>query len=229
MPWLAEEMLDGQLQRVDIPDHARATHKGLLLKRLEEYLCWIVPHVIWSRDWTELSQVVWWVRISFSFTELGCWERTLCTCVWKQMWFICYYLVLFCDFFLPLVFCMCCSPDKIPSGWLGSKYQLTEFCMCGEMSASAKQRGITPQLFATWGRTQERTVAACPIRQHFVFDSVVYRRQRFKFDTAIMIQSVLLSSSQQFVDRLCQLMKVETVCFLCYHRPEVTLCCWQYT
>ena len=43
MPWLAEEMLDAQHQRVDIPAHARTVHKGLLRKRLEEDLCWIIP------------------------------------------------------------------------------------------------------------------------------------------------------------------------------------------
>ena len=45
MQWLAEELLDGQLQRVDIPTHARTAHKCLLQKRLEEDLCWIDPHV----------------------------------------------------------------------------------------------------------------------------------------------------------------------------------------
>ena len=39
MPWSAAEMLDGQHQRVDIPASARAAHKGLLQKRLEEDLC----------------------------------------------------------------------------------------------------------------------------------------------------------------------------------------------
>ena len=38
-PWLAEEMLDGQHQRVDIPADATTAHKGLLQKRLEEDLC----------------------------------------------------------------------------------------------------------------------------------------------------------------------------------------------
>ena len=38
-PWSAEEMLNGQHQSVDIPAHARAAHKGLLQKRLEEGLC----------------------------------------------------------------------------------------------------------------------------------------------------------------------------------------------
>ena len=38
-PWSAEEMLDGQHQRVDIPAHARAAHTGLRQKRLEEDLC----------------------------------------------------------------------------------------------------------------------------------------------------------------------------------------------
>ena len=35
MPWSAEEMLDGQYQRVDVPAHARTAHKGLLQKRLD--------------------------------------------------------------------------------------------------------------------------------------------------------------------------------------------------
>ena len=38
-PWSAEEMLDGQHQRLNIPAHARPAHKGLLQKRLEEDLC----------------------------------------------------------------------------------------------------------------------------------------------------------------------------------------------
>ena len=38
-PWSAEEMLDGQHQRVDIPAHARTPHEGVLPKGLEEYLC----------------------------------------------------------------------------------------------------------------------------------------------------------------------------------------------
>ena len=33
-PWAAEEMLDGQNQRLDIPALARTAHKGLLQKRL---------------------------------------------------------------------------------------------------------------------------------------------------------------------------------------------------
>ena len=38
-PSLAEEMLDGQHQRVDIPARARTAHKGLLQKSLVEDLC----------------------------------------------------------------------------------------------------------------------------------------------------------------------------------------------
>ena len=37
--WSAEEMLDEQHQRVDIPAHASTAHNGLLRKRLEEDLC----------------------------------------------------------------------------------------------------------------------------------------------------------------------------------------------
>ena len=32
VPWTAEEMLDGQLQRVDLSANARTSHKGFLLK-----------------------------------------------------------------------------------------------------------------------------------------------------------------------------------------------------
>ena len=44
-PWrvgdavVAEEMLDGQQEKVDIPVHARTAHKGFLQKRVEEDLC----------------------------------------------------------------------------------------------------------------------------------------------------------------------------------------------
>ena len=62
-PWSVEEMLDGLHQRMDIPAHARAADKGLLQKRLEEALCWIVPHVPpttqMSRDWAELNCPSW--------------------------------------------------------------------------------------------------------------------------------------------------------------------------
>ena len=68
MSWSVEEMLDGRHQRVDIPARARTAHKGLLLKRLEEGLCWIVPHVslttqpIKGLNWTELSLLNWSVN-----------------------------------------------------------------------------------------------------------------------------------------------------------------------
>ena len=59
MPWSAEEMLDGQYQRVDVSAHARTAHKGLLQKSLEKDLCCIVPRVprrpYRLRDWTELN------------------------------------------------------------------------------------------------------------------------------------------------------------------------------
>ena len=38
-PWSAEEILDGQHQRMDIPAHTRIAHKDLLWKRLEGDLC----------------------------------------------------------------------------------------------------------------------------------------------------------------------------------------------
>ena len=45
MLWSAEEMLDGQNQRVDIPANARTFNKDLLQERLEKDLCWIVSRV----------------------------------------------------------------------------------------------------------------------------------------------------------------------------------------
>ena len=58
----AEEMLDGEHQRVDIPAYARIAYKSPLLKRLEEELCCIVPLppppsrlLNRSLDWTELN------------------------------------------------------------------------------------------------------------------------------------------------------------------------------
>ena len=45
MPWSAEKMQAGQNQRRDIPAHARTAHKGLMQKRLEEDLYWIICHV----------------------------------------------------------------------------------------------------------------------------------------------------------------------------------------
>ena len=68
--WLAKDMLDGQHQRVDVPAHAKAPHNGLLQKRLEQDLYWIVHHApdpfpppststttqsIKGLNWTELN------------------------------------------------------------------------------------------------------------------------------------------------------------------------------
>ena len=44
-PSSAEEMLNGQCQRVDVPARARTAHDGLPLKWQEEGLCWIMPGV----------------------------------------------------------------------------------------------------------------------------------------------------------------------------------------
>ena len=38
-PWSAEEVLDGQHDRLDIPAYARAAHVGLQQESLEENLC----------------------------------------------------------------------------------------------------------------------------------------------------------------------------------------------
>ena len=46
MPWSAEEKLDGQHQRTDIPVRVRTAYNGLLQKGLEENLWRIVCHVL---------------------------------------------------------------------------------------------------------------------------------------------------------------------------------------
>ena len=51
--WSAEEMLDGQHQRVGIPAHLRPAHEGLLQKRQEEYLCCLVLHVSRTFQWNK--------------------------------------------------------------------------------------------------------------------------------------------------------------------------------
>ena len=51
MPWLAEEMLNEQHQRVDISAHARTAHKGLLQKAGRGSLLNHPPK--WLRDRTE--------------------------------------------------------------------------------------------------------------------------------------------------------------------------------
>ena len=49
-PCLAEEILDGQHQRVDISTYAKTAHRGLLQKE------WSPPwQPNWSRDWTDSS------------------------------------------------------------------------------------------------------------------------------------------------------------------------------
>ena len=57
--WLAEKMLDGQRQRVDIPVHVKTTDKGLLQKRLKrisaESSVMSPQGPNRSSDWTESS------------------------------------------------------------------------------------------------------------------------------------------------------------------------------
>ena len=55
----AEEMLDGQHQRVGIYAHARTAHDGLLHKRLEEDLCWIICHVLLNKPVSQGTEVNW--------------------------------------------------------------------------------------------------------------------------------------------------------------------------
>ena len=68
MSWSAEEMLDGH-QRVDIPVHSRTVYKGLLQKRLEEDICWIIPYV------PQMTQLV----KGLNWAERWC----SCSCSWR--------------------------------------------------------------------------------------------------------------------------------------------------
>ena len=65
-PWLAEEMLDGQHQRVDIPVQARTAHKGRLQKKRKKNWKRISAELslmssddpVNQRDWTELNWTI---------------------------------------------------------------------------------------------------------------------------------------------------------------------------
>ena len=98
MPWSAEKMLDGQHQRLDTSAYARAAHKGLLQKRLEEDLCWIILHVppttqlVKGLNWTELIYLCQWTlhQTLPSFRDHFCLifsvvskEESHCTCIYS--------------------------------------------------------------------------------------------------------------------------------------------------
>ena len=79
-PWLADEMLDGQHQRVDIPTHARNAHRGLLKKRLEEDFAessamspW-QPY--WTRNWTDMCD-----NTRYCACACVCGGGAICVCV----------------------------------------------------------------------------------------------------------------------------------------------------
>ena len=87
--WSAEEMLDGQYQRVDISTYARTAHNGLLQKRLEEGLCWIVCHVppttqsVNGLHWSELNY--YW---PFWLGRACCWLHCIQNCeIDFYLWF----------------------------------------------------------------------------------------------------------------------------------------------
>ena len=61
MLWSAQEILDGQHQRVDIPAHARTAHNGLLQKTQEGNLCGIICHV---PSTTQLVNGLDWIMLS---------------------------------------------------------------------------------------------------------------------------------------------------------------------
>ena len=67
-PWSAEEMLDGQHQRVDISYHAITAHNGLLQKRLEEGLWWIAQMSPPDDQIDQKAELN--CRLSFVFTSM---------------------------------------------------------------------------------------------------------------------------------------------------------------
>ena len=103
-PWSAEEMLDGLQQRVDIPAHARSAYQGLLQKRLEEDLCWIVPHVLIGQgtemNWLhkfpmlcrQLTTHMWRVCKEKKVLCYSGWSRG---CMWRETGVLCRNLLLF--------------------------------------------------------------------------------------------------------------------------------------
>ena len=78
MLWSAEEMLDGQHQRVDIPARARTAHKGLPQKRLEADLCWIIPHVPLM---TQPVKGLTWTELTLRVVRILCWQFCSCSCL----------------------------------------------------------------------------------------------------------------------------------------------------
>ena len=137
-PRLAEEMLlIGQHQRVDIPAHARTAYSGLLQKRLEEDLCWTVPHmplddpigfvttVQFCLLLCDISTAMKWLTASTGTTGFRP-EVTLTG--WrdaknlKTNWQTDHWLSMNIS---SITVSSMTGPDIIPSDWLGSKHQLT--------------------------------------------------------------------------------------------------------
>ena len=65
MLWSAEEMLDGQYEKVNVSAHAKTAYDGLPRERLEEDLCWILPHVPLT---TQLVKEMNWTKAKIVFT-----------------------------------------------------------------------------------------------------------------------------------------------------------------
>ena len=86
--WSAEEMLDGQHQRVDIHAHARIAHKGPLQKWLEENLCWVVIYVCPT---TQPVKGLRWTEVIYVCLSV-CLCLCLCVCVCLLCLFFCAYI-----------------------------------------------------------------------------------------------------------------------------------------
>ena len=78
-PWSAEEMLDWR-QRMDVPTYARTAEDGLLQNRLENDLCWIVPHVPLMTHLFQEVNCNFNQKIAAEFMSFSSWCSP-CTCM----------------------------------------------------------------------------------------------------------------------------------------------------
>ena len=85
-PWSAEEVLDEQRQRVDVPAHARTPHNGFLQEGLEENLlnCLSCPPNDPNGQGTELNWLNWTrssLQTTLCETSLTNWHKNKKQCV----------------------------------------------------------------------------------------------------------------------------------------------------
>ena len=79
LPWLAEEVLDGQYERVDIPAHARTAHNSLLQKSLEEDLLLNRPSSSPNDPISQGTELNIFARLGVKSHGLAAWHRVKIT------------------------------------------------------------------------------------------------------------------------------------------------------